>query len=87
MMDFVMYISAQKCGQINLIPMPKSDEDATPNIDFGIFCKETSTYQLAQDRRDGSISVNERNSDVFCKMFIRDLTGNAMGGQLGIYTR
>ena len=84
---FKMCIVIQQCGQINLIPMPKSDRDATPNIDFGVFCKETTTYQLPQNADEDDISVNKRDSNVFCKTFIRDLTGNAKGGKLGIYTR
>eukprot|EP01084_Bolivina_argentea_P021454 39866_1 len=71
-----------KAGLINLIPKEKNGQ---PQIDWGVFQKDTSSFVLNDN--NNHISINEKDSNVFCKMFVRDLRVNSKGNLSGIYTR
>ena len=66
-----------KTGDINLLP--KLKKDGKPDVDFGVFTKETSEYRISPDGID--------TGDVICRMVVRDLTENTLGNLSGIYTR
>jgi len=63
-------------GVINLLPKLKNGE---PDVDFGVFTKETSEYRISATGID--------TGDVICRMVVRDLTENTLGNLAGIYTR
>lgn len=67
-----------KTGTINLLPERKKGTDV-PNVDFGVFTKETSAYRIARD--------GVETGDVICRMVVRDLSGDSLGNLAGIYTR
>ena len=65
-----------KTGVINLLPKLKNGK---PDVDFGVFKKETSEYRIPATGID--------TGDVICRMVVRDLTENTLGNLSGIYTR
>ena len=67
-----------KTGVINLLPELKPGT-TEPNVDFGVFTKETSAYRIAPNGIE--------TGDVICRMVVRDLTGDSLGNLSGIYTR
>lgn len=67
-----------KTGLVNLLPELKAD-GMTPNVDFGIFTKETSEFHIQPDGIE--------KGDVVCRMVVRDLSGDSLGNLSGIYTR
>jgi len=72
-----------KTNLINMIPKKKNN---IPQIDWGVFLKKTSLFTLPE-LDDGEISVNEAESNVFCKMVVRDLSQDTKGNLRGVYTR
>ena len=65
-----------KTGVINLLPKLKKGK---PDVDFGVFTKETSENRISDTGID--------TGDVICRMVVRDLTENTLGNLAGIYTR
>lgn len=68
-----------KTGLVNLRPELKPGTNI-PNADFGVFAKATSELHI------GNIET-ALDDTVFCRMFVRDLSGKTLGNLAGIYTR